>query len=230
MPTALISGANRGLGLEFCRQYLAAGWTVHAACRQPGRATELAALSRDSWLSIHRLDVAHRADIIALAAELDQTPIDLLINNAGIYGDDREHEFGHLDADRWSEVFRINTQGPVLMTEAFLPHLLAGQRRLSVAISSLMGSIADNRSGGALLYRSSKAALNAVMHSLAIDLRQRGIGVLILHPGWVQTDMGGPRAPTTVVDSVSGMRRVIDGFSLGDSGQFADFRGQVLPW
>jgi NAD(P)-dependent dehydrogenase (short-subunit alcohol dehydrogenase family) len=231
MPTVLITGASRGLGLEFCRQYGAAGWRVLAGVRDPERASALRELA-GHWPSItpHRLDVADFAGIDALARDLADEAIDVLINNAGVYGDTEHGRFGALDYGRWLEVFRINTQAPVKLAETFLPQLLRGERRVLVAVTSLMGSLADNTSGGSILYRSSKAALNAAYKSLSIDLRSRGVGVLLLHPGWVRTDMGGPNAPTPPEESVQGMRRVIETFGLRDSGRFLDFRGREQPW
>ena len=231
MPTVLVTGANRGLGLEFCRQYLASGWTVLACCRSPAAASDLQGLAAGKGrLSIHKLDVADFTTADVLAGSLEGSAIDLLINNAGVYGDTRDRPFGRLDYARWTEVLRINTLAPVKLSEVLLPNLKAGQLKLVVAISSLMGSIADNGSGGSPLYRSSKAALNAAMKSLSIDLKVSGIGVLILHPGWVKTDMGGSEAPTLPPESVAGMRRIIDGYAPAQSGQFLDFRGRELPW
>jgi NAD(P)-dependent dehydrogenase (short-subunit alcohol dehydrogenase family) len=231
MTTVLITGANRGLGLEFARQYAEAGWRVLAACRDPDRAGELGALAeRHSALTIHRLDVARFEEIDALAAELAAEPVDVLLNNAGVYGDSAGNRFGTLSYTEWERVLRINVLSPAKMAEEFRPQLQRGSRKLIVSITSLMGSIADNSSGGSILYRSSKAALNAAMKSIAIDLRDAGIGVLLLHPGWVQTDMGGPGAPTPPAESISGMRRVIESFTHDESGRFVDFRGNQLPW
>jgi len=231
MPTVLITGANRGLGLEFCRQYAQAGWVVLAACRDPFGAAALqtlAASHRD--LSIHRLDVADFDHVDRLAVELKDQPIDVLLSNAGVYGDDERHGFGALGYGRWVDTLRVNTLAPVKLAEAFLPHLERGRRKLIVAITSLMGSLADNRGGGSILYRSSKAGLNAAMKSLSIDLQPRGIGVLLLHPGWVRTDMGGADAPIAPTESIAGMIRVIDGFRPEDSGRFLNYRGEELPW
>jgi NAD(P)-dependent dehydrogenase (short-subunit alcohol dehydrogenase family) len=231
MPTVLITGANRGLGLEFCRQYAQAGWVVLAACRDPSGAAALQALAashRD--LSIHCLDVADFDRVDRLALELKDQSIDVLLSNAGVYGDDEHHRFGALDYGRWVDTLRVNTLAPVKLAEAFLPHLERGRRKLIVAITSLMGSLADNRGGGSILYRSSKAGLNAAMKSLSIDLRPRGIGVLLLHPGWVRTDMGGAEAPIAPAESIAGMIRVIDGLRPEDSGRFLNFRGEELPW
>ena len=231
METVLITGANRGLGLEFCRQYAEAGWKVLACCRHPEQADKLRELAGARPLvSLHCLDVGRFEQIDALARELADQPIDVLLNNAGVYGDSRETGFGALDYETWRRVVEVNALAPVKLAEAFLPQVGRGSRRLIVAITSLMGSMADNTSGGSILYRSSKAALNAAMKSLSIDLRARGIGVLLLHPGWVKTDMGGPNAPTSPEASVAGMRRAIEAYRPEDSGRFLDFRGEALPW
>lgn len=231
MPSILITGANRGLGLEFCRQYGEQGWRVFACCRQPERATELQALAGQfQHLTIHTFEVSNFQQIDQLAAQLNAEPLDVLLNNAGVYGDNREHGFGALDYAVWQETLLINTIAPVKLAEAFLPHLLKAQNPQIVAITSLMASMTDNSSGRALLYRSSKAGLNAAMKSLAIDLRPQNISVLILHPGWVQTDMGGSRAPTSPRESITGMRHVIAQFTLQDSGAFLNYKGESLPW
>jgi NAD(P)-dependent dehydrogenase (short-subunit alcohol dehydrogenase family) len=231
MPSILITGANRGLGLEFCRQYGEQGWRVFACCRQPDTATELQALAKQwSHLTVHVLEVSNFQQVDQLAAQLVSEPLDVLLSNAGVYGDKRDHNFGALDYAAWQESLLINTLAPVKLAEAFLPNLLQAQHPQLVAISSLMGSITDNSSGGSILYRSSKAGLNAAMKSLAIDLQPQNIAVLVLHPGWVKTDMGGERAPTSPEESIAGMRRVISGFTLEQSGSFLDYKGELLPW
>ncbi|BBA34974.1 csgA protein [Methylocaldum marinum] len=231
MATVLVTGVNRGIGLEFCRQYAEAGWKVLACCRRPAQASDLEGLAiHYPAISIHQLELGNFGQIDALAHALASEAIDVLINNAGVYGDGARNVPGDIDYELWTQVMRINALAPVKMTEAFLPHIARGGRKLVVAITSLMGSMGDNSSGGAIMYRSSKAALNAAMKSLSIDLGSRGIGVLILHPGWVKTDMGGTNAPTSPAESVAGLRRVIDGFSPRDSGHFLDFRGRELPW
>jgi NAD(P)-dependent dehydrogenase (short-subunit alcohol dehydrogenase family) len=231
MPTVLVTGSNRGIGLEFCRQYAEAGWKVLACCRRPEQASDLQglAIERPS-VSVHQLELENLDQIDALAHALASEPIDVLINNAGVYGGSSRNVLGALDYDLWARVLKINVQAPIKMTEAFLPHVSRSQRKLVVAITSLMGSMGDNSSGGAIMYRTSKAALNAAMKSIAIDLKPRGVGVMILHPGWVKTDMGGANAPTSPAESVTGLRRLIEGFTPDDSGRFLDFRGRVLPW
>jgi NAD(P)-dependent dehydrogenase (short-subunit alcohol dehydrogenase family) len=227
MATVLITGANRGLGLEFCRQYAADGWQVLACCRNPEAADELAEIPD---VRVLPLDISDFAQIDHLAAELKDASIDVLINNAGIYGDSPRHGFGHLDYTAWMHTLTVNTLAPVKMAEAFLPHLKRGEQKLLASITSQMGSIADNGSGGSILYRTSKAALNAAMKSLALDLEELGIGVLVLHPGWVKTDMGGPSALIDAEESIAGMRRVLERFTLAQSGEFLKYDGSPLPW
>jgi NAD(P)-dependent dehydrogenase (short-subunit alcohol dehydrogenase family) len=231
MPTVLITGANRGLGLEFCRQYADKDWDVIACCRNPAQASELNTLSQSHGkIQVEALDVAHLDQIDALSKKLSDTSIDFLINNAGVYDDHKSNGFGQLDYQAWSHSLLINTQAPMKMAEAFLPHIKRGNKKLIVNISSLMGSLSDNDSGGSILYRSSKAALNAAMKSLSIDLRDQGIGVLIFHPGWVQTDMGGANALIDSKTSVGGMCEVIENFTLAQSGAFIKYDGKTMPW
>ena len=231
MATVLITGANRGLGLEFCKQYASEGWCVLACCRMPQTATELTGLAeRYPHVSVLALDVSDFKQIEQLAAQLHDTSIDVLINSAGVYGDSQERGFGQLDYQAWTKTLAVNLQAPVKMAEAFLPHLKRGDKKLLIAISSLMGSIADNSSGGSIIYRSSKAGLNAAMKSIAIDLKEQAVGVLIFHPGWVKTDMGGANAPLEAVQSVAGMRQAISAFSLEQSGSFVKYDGTPLPW
>ena len=230
MSSILVTGANRGLGLEFVRQYAKDGWRVWACCRHPDKARELQQLAaRHANISVHGLDVADHRHIDALAQELRDVPMDILLNNAGMYGGDDEN-FGALNYHVWEHAFRINTMAAAKMAEAFLGHVERSEKRLIAAITSLMGSMGDNGSGGSYLYRSSKAALNAVMVSLARDLKVRRIGALVLHPGWVKTDMGGPHADITAETSVRGMRKVMEDFTLQNSGRFIAYDGAELPW
>ena len=231
MATILITGANRGLGLEFSKQYAQENWTVIACCREPESATALVKLATEfSNISVLPLDLSDLTQIEQLAKQLNGTAIDVLLNNAGIYGDTAGHGFGNLDYEQWSKNMTTNVFAPVKMTEAFLPHLQRGTQKIVVAMSSLMGSMADNGSGGSILYRSSKAALNAAMKSVAIDNRANEIAVLILHPGWVKTDMGGSNAPMEIPESVQKMRDTIANFTLAQSGEFLRFDGTSLPW
>ncbi len=231
MSTVLITGANRGIGLEFCRQYIKQGWDVIAGCRDPKQAVELNKLcAENSNIKRYKMNVLNRKGIDTLANELQGVTIDLLIANAGIYGDSSEHSFGNLNYSDWMKTLETNVLGAVKVIEAFMPNLKRSQKPRVAVISSQMGSIADNGSGGSLLYRSSKAALNAAMKSLAIDLKNDRIGVLIFHPGWVQTDMGGPAALIDTKTSVFGMAEQIEGFSMSRSGTFIKYDGTLLEW
>lgn len=228
MPTLLITGANRGLGLEFCKQYLKDGWQIYATCRNPEQADELQQLSGDS-LKVFQLDVTKPDEIKQLATSLEKKPIDMLINNAGIMGE-RRINFGNLSVDNLLSVFHINAIGPLKVIEAFIPNLQQGANKLVVTISSRMGSIADNTSGYHYAYRMSKAALNQAMKSAAIELADKNIKVISLHPGWVKTDMGGERADKTIPDSVSEMRSVINGADELQSGGLYAYDGSIIPW
>lgn len=227
----LITGTNRGIGLELARQYLAAGWRVYACCRQPENAHELNRLAQHSSgrLSLHLLDVTQERQRAALAAELAGQPLDILINNAGVYGHGAS-VFGRLDEGIWLDTLRINAIAPLKLMEALLGNLLLGRRRIMAAITSKMGSIADNTSGGSYAYRSSKAALNAALASAALDLESKGICVVMFNPGWVKTDMGGPRAELPVETCVHQLRRLIEGLRPQDSGRFIDIDGLDVPW
>ena len=226
MPNVLITGANRGIGLEFARSFAADGWRVHACCRQPDKAAALKALAGE--VDLHRLDVTDGLQVAGLARELADRPIDLLLNNAGIYGP--RTGFGETDYDEWGPVFRVNTMAPLRMAERFVVQVARSERRLIANISSKMGSIEDNARGGSYIYRSSKAALNMVVKSLSVDLSGRGITVVAFHPGWVQTDMGGPEAAITAADSVAGMRAVIERLGPADNGKFFNYDGSEIPW
>lgn len=231
MQTILITGANRGLGLEFCRQYAMAGWRVLATCRQPDEASALCALAQEHEnVTLHALDVADFSQIDALSRTLSGLAIDVLINNAGIYSDTGNNGFGRLDYQAWLQSLTVNSIAPVKLIEAFLPQLMRGHTKLAVSVSSLMGSMADNTSGGSLFYRSSKAALNAAIRTLSIDLKPKEIGMLILHPGWVRTDMGGPNGLIDVEQSVTGMRQRIEAFTMAQTGAFLKYDGSAMPW
>lgn len=227
MPTCLITGAGRGIGLEFTRQYAADGWRVLATCRTAEAARALGDIGDN--VQAHQLDVTDFARVEALAAALSGEAIDLLINNAGIYGP-RSMTYDSVDYGAWAEVLRVDTMAPLKVSAQFTPHVARSTLKRIVTLTSKMGSMADNGSGGAYVYRSAKAALNAVMRSLAIDLRSKGIVVVVLHPGWVRTDMGGSGATLEVFESVAGMRDVIDRLRPEDSGRFLNYDGTMAPW
>jgi NAD(P)-dependent dehydrogenase (short-subunit alcohol dehydrogenase family) len=231
MPTLLITGANRGIGLEFVKQYASAGWQVLACCRNPAEAAALHELAAGTAgrVAVHALDVADFAAIDALARRLHGVPVDLLLNNAGVYPD-RDGGFGRTDYAAWEQTFRINTMATLKTAEAFVANLDIGEGKTIATVSSKMGSIDDNTSGGCYLYRSSKSAVNSVVKSLALDLAYRGIKAVILHPGWVKTDMGGPNAWITAEQSVTGMRQVLADLTPEDSGRFISYDGSEVPW
>jgi len=232
MPGILITGSNRGLGLEWARQYAEEEWRVYATCRHPAEAAELTKLAEQHPnVRIHRLDVTRQDEIQGLAAELSNESIDILVNNAGIYLEKYEDMAGNgLAYDDWLYTLLVNTLGPVRVTEAFTSHVARSERRLVIAITSHMGSIAEIGNPGSYYYRSSKAALNAAMKGLSLELRAQGIGVLLLHPGWVQTRMGGPGAQITTGQSVIGMRALAERFKAADNGRFFRYNGTEIPW
>jgi len=232
MKTLLITGANRGIGLEFCRQYAFAGWHILACCRHPDKADALNKLAAQhpELITIHALDVTDHAQIEHLGQALSNETIDLLINNAGIYPASDKGGFGHTDYAEWKAAFRINAMTPLKMVETFVKQIARSDLKLIVTITSQMGSVADNSSGGSYLYRSSKAAANIVVKSLAVDLKEKGIIAVAFNPGWVKTDMGGPDAMITVEQSVRDMRKVIDGLTLANTGKFIGNDGLEIPW
>jgi NAD(P)-dependent dehydrogenase (short-subunit alcohol dehydrogenase family) len=224
----LITGANRGIGLEFAKQYAAEGWNVLACCREPQTVRELQALaSANSNVRIFKLDLADFERIDALALQLKDEKIDLLINNAGVYP---HSTFGDTNYDEWAKAFKINTMATLKTAEAFVQHITRGQLKKIATLTSKMGSIDDNTSGESYIYRTSKTAVNMVMKSLSIDLKPYGISVVTLHPGWVQTRMGGPNALINTQTSVSGMREVIADLNLGNTGRFVAYDGKQIAW
>ncbi|MEI9986794.1 MAG: SDR family oxidoreductase [Aliidongia sp.] len=227
MPSVLISGASRGLGLEFARQYAADGWQVHAACRDPANAKALAALSGD--VSVHKLEVTEKASLDALALAVKSLALDVLIANAGVSGP-RGMTPELVDRDSWIETLAVNTIAPLALAGVLRRNLEKGKQRKVVALSSWLGSITANESGGLYVYRSAKAGLNAVWKSLAIDWREAGMICTVLHPGWVATDMGGASADLQPPESIAGMRKVIAGLTARESGRFFNYDGSELPW
>jgi NAD(P)-dependent dehydrogenase (short-subunit alcohol dehydrogenase family) len=227
----MITGANRGLGLEWTRQYAEAGWQVFASCRRPEEADDLRTLA-DSHprVSLHRLDVTDSEQLRTLQLDLEEARFDVLLNNAGVYLDKFTGDFGGIDYDVWLRTFAVNTLGAVRVSEAFIEQVARSEKKRVVAISSHMGAIAEIAAPGNYAYRSSKTALNAAMKGLSLLLVQRGIGVLLLHPGWVKTRMGGPDAPFTPEQSVRGMRALVDNFKPEMNGRFFRHDGSEIPW
>jgi NAD(P)-dependent dehydrogenase (short-subunit alcohol dehydrogenase family) len=226
MPVMLVTGANRGLGLEFVRQYAAEGWRVHATCRRPDKAGELRAISGE--VAIHQLDVHDRAAYPGLAKALGSEAIDLLIANAGVGGPSDSLET--LDVPGWLETLEVNTIAPVLLAVALRRQVARSRERKVVGITSGLGSIGDNRSGGQLAYRTSKAGLNMAFRTLAVELKGDGIIVAVVHPGWARTRMGGPNANQSAEQAVRQMRAVISGLTMTHSGRFFSYRGDPVPW
>ncbi|SJZ36854.1 Short-chain dehydrogenase [Enhydrobacter aerosaccus] len=226
MSTVLITGAARGLGLDFTKQYAAKGWKVLACARKPDALKGIAG-------DVHHypLEVTDYGAVKALAAKLADEPIDVLICNAGVGGEGGAdaQTLGTLRPDVWRTVFEVNTLAPLMMAEAFADHVARSSQRKLIAISSTLGSIANN-TGGRYFYRASKTALNMEWSCLAKDLESKGVICVALHPGWVQTDMGGPTATLTIEQSVPAMVKVIDGLKPSDNGRFLQYDGAELPW
>jgi NAD(P)-dependent dehydrogenase (short-subunit alcohol dehydrogenase family) len=230
MSTILITGANRGIGLELVRQYLATGNSVIACCRQPDTANDLASLVRENKgnLSIHQMDVADEQSIKACAEALSGTAIDVLVNNAGIMGGEHQ-SFGNASLDDWLHTIQVNTIGPFRVAESFKSHLEAAEAPKLITISSQVGASTFTMPG-IYAYASSKAAVNKVMQTLASEWQSAGICVGLMHPGWVQTDMGGAEADITPQESAEGIRQVIEKMTLADSGKFFKWNGDIHPW
>lgn len=236
MPTVLITGANRGLGLEFVRQYAADGWKVLAASRSGS--SELAALAANNGLvETFTVDVNDQGSIDALSAAVGEQAIDVLLNNAGFYGrvpfpdGGVEHQaFGDTDYDNWAAVMAVNVLGPMRMTEAFVDRVAASAQKKVVTLSSMLGSMELNTIGGLYAYRSSKAAVNQMMKSMSIDLAKRGILATAMHPGWAKTDMGGPSAEIEAETGVTGVRKQIAALDESKLGKLIGYDGSILPY
>ena len=226
MPVLLITGANRGIGLELTKRYAADGWDVIAACRKPQEASALKALKGD--ITVEALDVTDYAAVDKLAAKYAGAAIDLLLNNAGIYGN-RDGALKVSDFETYLQVLQVNSVAPMKVALAFLPQLKAAKQAKIATISSRMGSISQS-GGGSYAYRASKAAINAGMHNLALDLKSAGITCITLHPGWVRTDMGGAGADIDVGTSAVGLKNTIDSATLKDTGKFFNYDGSEIPW
>ena len=228
MSTVLITGANRGLGYEFVKQYSENGFEVLACCRNINNAKELKELAETSnKIKVYELDVGNVKAIKSLSQQLQNEKIDVLINNAGIY---RSSTVGNINYDEWIESFKVNSIAPYQIVENFLNQIINGDLKKVVSITSKMGSIDDNTSGGSYIYRSSKTALNSMMRSLTHDLKNQGIATLTLHPGWVRTDMGGPGGWIDSFESVQGMIKQIDKLTLDNSGTYLDYAGKSINW
>ena len=228
MSTVLITGANRGLGYEFVKQYSENKFDVFACCRNVNEAKKLKELAEISEnIKIYELDVGNVKTIQNLSKQLQNEKIDVLINNAGIY---RSSTIGNINYEEWIESFKVNTIAPYQIVENFLEQIINSDLKKVVSITSKMGSIDDNTSGGSYIYRSSKTALNSMMRSLTHDLKNQGVATLTLHPGWVRTDMGGPGGWINSIESVQGMIKQIDKLTIDDSGKYLDYAGKFINW
>ncbi|WP_117234474.1 SDR family oxidoreductase [Vibrio maerlii] len=228
MATVFITGANRGIGLALAKQFLEHNFKVLATYRDKASSQELLELTKNHQsLSAFQLDVTNYSQVEDLASALPN--IDILINNAGYYGP-KGYDFGHTDVEEWRKVLEVNTIAPLKLVEAFYPRLEKSSSKTIACLSSKVGSMTENTSGGGYIYRSSKAALNSVVKSLSNDLSSQGFTVLALHPGWVKTEMGGPNALLETDISAQGLFNVIQNSTPGNSGQFINFDGSELPW
>lgn len=222
--TWLVTGANRGIGLEYVKQLAARGETVIAACRDPQNASELG----KAGVRVVKLNVTDEESCHQLAETLRGTAIDVLINNAGVSS--TTNTLQAVTKAAMVEVLTVNTVSPLLVTKALLPNLKAGKLKRIVNISSQLGSIASNTGGSSYGYRASKTALNQINRSLSHELVPDGFTCIAMHPGWVQTDMGGPKAPILPAQAVTSMLKTIDSLSIKNSGQFLNFDGSELAW
>lgn len=234
MSTVLITGAGRGLGLGLAQTYLEDGWDVIALVRQAS--PELIRLAGAN-LDIRECRLTDDGELAAATDHFRDGAIDVLINNAGRMakatsqaGGDSVQGFGLFQRSLWHEVFDINLFTPMRLAELLIEPLQRAERGRIVTLSSMLGSMARNDSGGLYAYRASKAAVNAITKSMSIDLAERGVIAVAMHPGWVRTDMGGAKAPLDIGTAVRGMKRVIDGLGLADSGRFLSWDGSELPW
>ena len=228
MSSVLITGASRGLGLEFARQYASAGWTVHAGVRNLHQRSDIKKLQHEQ-ITCHELDVAKHDQILSVAAELSEEPIDLLINNAGFWLGKNEH-YGRCDEAQWMEEFQVHLFGTMAMCEAFVDQVTAGNRKLIINISSGNGSLTLENGIGDYPYNTSKVALNLISKGLAADLKQRGITVVCFTPGFVSTDMSGPDADLSPDESVNAMCAIIDTLGPEQTGTFLRYNGETVPW
>jgi NAD(P)-dependent dehydrogenase (short-subunit alcohol dehydrogenase family) len=231
MKSVLITGANRGIGLKFVDYYCQQNWQVYATYRDEHHAL-LEKTTQYNHLTLLKVDVSEPSSINKLKQSMTGITLNLLINNAGVHGS-KEHQLGQTsssDIALWQQVFAINTISPLLVTEAMSKNLQFGTPSKVAFISSKMGSISDNNSGGSYIYRSSKTALNAIVKSLSVDFKKFGITVVALHPGWVKTRMGGENALIDTKTSIEGMAQVIDNLSPQASGEFINYDGQPLSW
>ena len=228
MPTVVITGASRGIGLEFVRQYLDENWIVHACARDPGNADKLAGLDCDR-LKVHQLDVTNHDQIANVAKSLDGAPVYLLINNAGMWLGEAE-AYGRFTDEAWMEEFRVHVLGTMAMSEALKGNVASSDRKLIINISSGNGRLGWDENGTDYPYNTSKAALNMLTKGLSLELVDKGITVVAFTPGFVATDMSGPDADLSPQESIAGMKSVIAGLDKASTGAFLRYNGESLPW
>ena len=230
MTNVLVTGANRGLGLGFVKHYLGKNVKVVSTTRDLKSSKELLAIKErfPNNLEIFELDLLKESAGYTLANFLGDKPIDILINNAGV-GSSNQH-LQAVSPKPWLEMLKVNLIAPLMVTQSIIDNVKKGSDKKIYFLSSQLGSIADNTSGGMYMYRSSKTGLNQVVKSLSVDLKPQGITVVSLHPGWVKTDMGGPNAPVSIDESIGGIMQVIDATDIRDTGRFLNYDGKELPW
>jgi len=221
----VVTGANRGIGLELVRQLIARGDQVEATCRRPDDARELQA----TGARLHAVDVADGASVVAFAAALGDTPLDLVINNAGVFGD-MPQRLANFNFEAATRTFEVNALGALRVSQALLPHLRRGTGKKLAYISSVLGSISNTNAPDHLAYRVSKAALNMIARSIAFELRADQILSIVVNPGWVRTAMGGPNAPTSPAEAAAAILAQIDGATFTETGEFFDTRGSRCAW
>lgn len=228
MPCVLITGGNRGIGNALVDVFLEHGWRVIACCRQLD-SDSIADIQKTEQLMLQQLDVTEQSQIDLLAESCKGESIDILLNVAGIYGPSGLR-FGNTPVDSWLDVFKVNSIAPLKLAEALIEQVCRSQFKMIAAISSEMASMQNNEYGNAYLYRSSKAALNAVIKSLSVDLKDRGVNAIAIHPGWVKTDMGGVDAEISAKQSAAGIFKLLTRTKSLDNGGFYDYQGNELPW
>lgn len=223
--TVFITGANRGIGLSLAQNFTEAGYTVIGTARKPEQATAL----KETGARVEQLDVTDQASVDAMAQRMAETPIDILINNAGIKGGE-SRDMASLDVEDMAWTLNVNTLGPVRVMKALFPNVQSGERKMVVNISSTMGSIERNTWGCCAGYRASKTALNSINKTFAVDFGKQGVTFVVMHPGYVKTDMNDGQGNITPDQSGAGLMKVITGLDASDNGKFYDWQGNDLPW
>ena len=231
MKNALITGTNKGLGLGLTEKLLNQNYHVFATCRDYSKASNLKELKNifPGKLKVCEVDLVDPKAGMKISGFLQGTPIDIFLSNAGAIGS-RNQNFGSVSSLDWAEVLKVNLIAPLLVTQSLIDNICKSTEKKIFFLSSKVGSISDNNTGGMYIYRTSKTALNQVVKSLSIDVYSRGISVIALHPGWVRTDMGGPNALISVEESVNGMTNVISNADLAVTGKFFNYDGREIPW